>query len=53
MSGPDAVISELTALKKPLAQHRHMAETNRLRTLGIANLLQVAKQLGARRFVTQ
>ena len=49
----DAVISELTALKKPPSQHRHMAETNRLRTLGTANLLQVAKQLGARRFVTQ
>jgi nucleoside-diphosphate-sugar epimerase len=49
----DAVISELTALKKPPSQHRHMAETNRLRTLGTANLLHIAKQLGARRFITQ
>jgi nucleoside-diphosphate-sugar epimerase len=49
----DAVVSELTALKKPPSQHRHLAETNRLRTVGTANLLRAAKQLGARRFVTQ
>ncbi|MBO0787359.1 MAG: NAD(P)-dependent oxidoreductase, partial [Actinobacteria bacterium] len=49
----DAVICELTALKKPPARHQHMAATNRLRTEGTANLLAAARQLGARRFITQ
>lgn len=49
----DAVISELTALKKPPARHQDMAATNRLRTEGTANLLAAARQLGARRFITQ
>lgn len=49
----EAVISELTALKKPPLTHRDMAMTNRLRTEGTANLLQVAARVGARRFVTQ
>ena len=49
----DAVISELSALKKPPARHRDMAATNTLRTRGTANLLEVAHQIGARRFVTQ
>lgn len=49
----DAVIAELTALKKPPVAHRDMAATNRLRVEGTSNLLDVAQQCGARRFVTQ
>ena len=49
----DAVISELTALKKPPASHKDMAATDRLRTEGTANLISAARQLGARRFLTQ
>jgi nucleoside-diphosphate-sugar epimerase len=49
----DAVISELSALKKLPARHRDMAATNTLRTRGTANLLEAARQIGARRFVTQ
>lgn len=49
----DAVIAELTALKKPPTRHRDMAATNRLRTEGTANLLAAAEQLGATRFVNQ
>jgi len=49
----DAIISELTSLKKPPARHRDMAITNRLRTQGTANLLEVAREIGARRFVIQ
>jgi nucleoside-diphosphate-sugar epimerase len=49
----DAVIAELTALKKTPLQHNDMALTNRLRSQGTANLLEAARQLGARRFITQ
>jgi nucleoside-diphosphate-sugar epimerase len=49
----DAVIHELTALKKPPARYRDMSATNTLRTTGTANLLQVARAVGATRFVTQ
>jgi nucleoside-diphosphate-sugar epimerase len=49
----DAVIAELTALKRPPLRHKDMAATNRLRTEGTANLLAAAVQLGARRFITQ
>jgi nucleoside-diphosphate-sugar epimerase len=49
----DAVIAELTALKKIPIRHRDMAVTNRLRTEGTANLLAAAKAMGTRRFVTQ
>ncbi len=52
-SAADAVIAELTALKKTPIRHRDMAMTNRLRTEGTANLLAAAPGLGARRFVTQ
>jgi nucleoside-diphosphate-sugar epimerase len=48
-----AVIHQLTALKKPPARHRDMAQTNKLRTFGTANLLEAARTLGAHRFVTQ
>ena len=49
----DAVIHELTALRKPPLRHRGMAMTDRLRTEGTANLLAAAEAMGARRFVTQ
>jgi nucleoside-diphosphate-sugar epimerase len=49
----DAVIHQLTALKKAPMRHRDMAATNRLRIEGTANLLAAARALGARRFVTQ
>ena len=49
----DAVISELTALKKTPTAHKDMAATNQLRTEGTANLIAAARQLGARRFLTQ
>ena len=49
----DAVIHELTALRKPPLRHRGMALTNRLRTEGTTNLLAAAEALGARRFLTQ
>jgi nucleoside-diphosphate-sugar epimerase len=49
----DAVIAELTALKKTPLRHRDMATTNGLRIEGTANLLDAARQVGARRFVTQ
>jgi nucleoside-diphosphate-sugar epimerase len=49
----DAVVSELTALKKVPTRASLMAATNALRTEGTANLLAAAKAVGARRFVSQ
>jgi nucleoside-diphosphate-sugar epimerase len=49
----DAVIHQLTALKKAPAAHRHMAATDALREQGSDNLLDAARELGASRFVTQ
>lgn len=49
----DAVISELTALKKMPVAHKDMRATNLLRVEGTRNLLAAARQLGAGRFVTQ
>jgi nucleoside-diphosphate-sugar epimerase len=49
----DAVIHELTALRKPPLRHGGMALTDRLRTEGTTNLLAAAQVLGARRFLTQ
>ena len=49
----DAVVHELTALKKPPARYRDMSATNTLRTTGTTNLLQAAHAVGATRFVTQ
>ncbi len=49
----DAVIHELTALRKPPLRASGMAMTNRLRTEGTANLLAAAARIGARRVVTQ
>jgi nucleoside-diphosphate-sugar epimerase len=49
----DAVVHELTALKKPPTRHSGMALTDRLRTQGTTNLLAAARVLGADRFVAQ
>jgi nucleoside-diphosphate-sugar epimerase len=49
----DAVIHELTALKRPPLRASGMTMTNRLRTEGTANLLTAAARLGANRIVTQ
>jgi nucleoside-diphosphate-sugar epimerase len=49
----DAVISQLTALKKPPMRNKDMDVTNVLRTVGTENLMAVAKATGATRFLTQ
>lgn len=49
----DAVMHQLTALRKAPMRHSGMAPTNRLRIEGTANLLAAARAVGARRFVTQ
>jgi nucleoside-diphosphate-sugar epimerase len=49
----DAVVHQLTALKKVPTREGLMAATNALRTEGTANLLAVAGATGARRFVSQ
>ncbi|GAA3739264.1 hypothetical protein GCM10022239_13550 [Leifsonia bigeumensis] len=49
----DAVMHQLTALKKAPAGHGAMRQTNVLRTTGTEHLLELAKAVGARRFVTQ
>ncbi|GAA3546081.1 NAD(P)-dependent oxidoreductase [Amycolatopsis ultiminotia] len=49
----DAVISQLTAMKKTPLRHQDMAATNRLRIEGTAALLAAAERIGAGRFVTQ
>jgi nucleoside-diphosphate-sugar epimerase len=49
----DAVIHQLTALKKVPMRHKDLVPTNRLRIEGTANLLAAADLVGARRFVTQ
>jgi nucleoside-diphosphate-sugar epimerase len=49
----DAVLHQMTALKKIPTRHRDMAATDELRAAGTANLLAAARVLGARRFVTQ
>lgn len=48
-----AIVHELTALTKPPLRISAMDLTNRLRTEGSRNLLAVARQVGATRFVTQ
>jgi len=49
----DAVVHQLTALKKVPTREGLMAATNALRTEGTTNLLLVAGATGARRFVSQ
>jgi nucleoside-diphosphate-sugar epimerase len=47
----DAVIHQLTALKRPPLTHRDMAATNRLRTEGTSTLIAAARRMGADRMV--
>lgn len=49
----DAIIHELTSLRKPPLRPSGMTITNRLRDEGTTNLLVVADQIGASRMVTQ
>jgi len=49
----DVVVHQLTALTKAPAKHKDMTQTNRLRTEGTKNLLDVARAVGAGKFVTQ
>jgi signal transduction histidine kinase/nucleoside-diphosphate-sugar epimerase len=49
----DAVIAQLTALKKTPIAHKDMVATNQLRADSTANLLTAPYQLRARRFVIQ
>jgi nucleoside-diphosphate-sugar epimerase len=49
----DAVIHELTALKKPPIRHSDMTATNALRIQGTTHLLDAARAIGATRFLTQ
>ncbi|HEU5043511.1 MAG TPA: NAD(P)-dependent oxidoreductase [Nocardioidaceae bacterium] len=51
--GADAVVHQLTQLRKPPLFHRSMRGTDRLRDLGTRNLVRAAGLVGARRFVTQ
>src|ERR671921_1352634 len=49
----DAVMHQMTALKKIPTRHRDMSATDALREAGTANQLAAAQLVGARRFVTQ
>jgi nucleoside-diphosphate-sugar epimerase len=49
----DAVLHELTALRSIPRSFKGMAATNQLRTVGSANLVEAAREVGAGRFVTQ
>jgi nucleoside-diphosphate-sugar epimerase len=49
----DAIVHELTALRKPPFRPSGMTMTNRLRIEGTDNLLAAAAHLGAKRMVTQ
>lgn len=54
---PDVVINQMTALadmgSNMRKMDRYFTVTNRLRTEGSAHLLEAARELGARRFITQ
>lgn len=49
----DAVVHELTAIPPLPVRHRDLNRTNELRTRGTANLVALARTVGATRFVTQ
>lgn len=49
----DAVIHELTALKRIPTRHSHLQVTDALRRVGTANLIEVARAVGARRILVQ
>ena len=50
--GFDAVVHQATALRRTPLTARHMTTTNRLRTEGTSTLLAVARETGAKKFVT-
>lgn len=50
--GFDAVVHQATALRRTPLAPRHMTTTNRLRTEGTSTLLAVARETGAKKFVT-
>jgi nucleoside-diphosphate-sugar epimerase len=47
----DVVVHAATALRKPPMSHKGMYQTDNLRIAGTANLLEAAREVGARRFV--
>lgn len=47
----DAVVHQVTSLKKPPTTYKAMRETNRLRAEGTSSLLAAARQVGAKKFV--
>jgi nucleoside-diphosphate-sugar epimerase len=49
----DAIVHELTSLKKAPVRHSGMTATDTLRVDGTTHLLDVAREVGATRFVTQ
>jgi nucleoside-diphosphate-sugar epimerase len=49
----DVVIHAATALAKPPIFHRDMIATDKLRTVGMRNLIEAARTVGASRFVTE
>lgn len=49
----DVVIHELTALSKAPTRYADMELTNTLRTTGTTHLIEAARAIGARRFLTQ
>jgi nucleoside-diphosphate-sugar epimerase len=49
----DIVIHAATALAKPPVRHRDMTATDRLRTVGMRNLVEATRAVGASRFVAE
>lgn len=49
----DAVINQLTALDRPPVRYHDLAATDRIRTVGTRNLLDLAARTSATRFLTQ
>ncbi len=55
-AAPEVVVHQATALSRPTSLRRFdrtFADTNRLRTVGLDNLLEAAKGAGAKQFVAQ
>ncbi|GAA1900102.1 NAD-dependent epimerase/dehydratase family protein [Asanoa iriomotensis] len=49
----DAVIHECTSLTRPPLRYQDLDKTNALRTTGTANLVEAARAVGAKRFLSQ
>lgn len=49
----DIVIHAATALARPPSRHRDMSATDRLRTVGMRNLVEAARTVGATRLITE